>query len=104
MLSLRSCAVNIVRSWDGKRVVHHVHVGMKLFGPLLSRHFKLLDARVVDVSLEIFQLQIQILFEDAILQLSFWPRRITRCSEKVGNALGVKGYGCSDEIQMGSPM
>lgn len=89
MLSRRSRAVNIVRSWDGKGMVHHLHIGMKLFGPLLSRHFKVLDARVVDVRLQTFQLKFQILFEDAILQLSFWPRRVTLCSEKVGNSLGM---------------
>ena len=89
MLSRRSRAVNIVRSWDGKGMVHHLHIGMKLFGSLLSRHFKVLDTRVVDVSLQTFQLEIQVLFEDAILQLSLWPRRVTLCSEKVGDSLGV---------------
>ena len=89
MLSRRSRAVNIVCRWDGNGVVHHLHIGMKLFGPLLSRHFKVLDARVVDVRLQTFQLETQVFFEDAIVQLSFWPRRITLCSEKVGNSLGV---------------
>ena len=89
MPSRRSRAVNIVRSWDGKGMVHHLHIGMKLFGLLLPRHFKVLDTRVVDVRLQTFQLEIQVLFEDAILQLSFWPRRVTLCSEKVGDSLGV---------------
>ena len=70
-------------------MIHHFHIGMKFFRSLLPRHFEVLNARIVNVCLEIFQLYIQIVLEDAILQLSFWPRRITLCGEKVGDSLGV---------------
>lgn len=89
MLSLGCCAVNVGRGGNRDAVIHHFHIRMDLFGPLLPGHFELLGTWVVDVRLEIVQLKLQVLFEDTILQLSLQPRGISLGGERVGDSFSV---------------
>ena len=89
MLGLGRCTVHIAGGRNRDAMIHQFHIGMNLFSSLLSRHLQVLDSRIVHVCLELRQLQIQVVFEDAILQLRLLPRWVIFGGEKVGDSLGV---------------